>query len=124
MLHVNFYLFPGFESDSAVDKKKEPTSFIMSQNNPFHSGSLVTYWSDDNSLWNPHLITPDPLVETPHTFTAYLDDTSIETECEVVDDSGDNSDGSATDILQPLPRPGIELANVEADMRTDDDVFF
>lgn len=105
---------------------------MLSQTHPFHPThphSLITYWSDDNSLWNPHLITPDPLMETAAgTFaTTYLDDTSIETECEIVEeDSGDESEGCGTSEMlhQSLPKPDVELAEVEPAIQVDDDVFF
>lgn len=97
----------------------------MPQSNPFNSPSLMTYcWGDDNSLWNPDIITPDPLMETANSFTAYLDTTSIETECEIRDSDDNNSSSSTKKMLEILPEPDIELANVEAAIQVDDDVFF
>ena len=45
-----------------------------------------------------------------------------------MDDSGDESEGDendAEDIIQTMPKPDLELADVEAAMHgDDDDVFF
>lgn len=44
---------------------------IITQPNPFLASSL-SYWADDNSLWNPNLISPispDPLMESTSSFS-------------------------------------------------------
>lgn len=44
---------------------------IITQPNPFMASSL-SYWADDNSLWNPNLISPispDPLMESTSSFS-------------------------------------------------------
>ena len=112
-------LCKGFESDTATDKRRDSSSYSK-QTTPFHSSALVTYWGDDNNtLWNPNLITPDPLMEptTSSSFsTTYLKDSAIEAEYEghdSTDDSG-NTEGFT----------GIPKANVEAAIPVDDDVFY
>lgn len=44
---------------------------IITQPNPFLASSL-SFWADDNSLWNPNLISPispDPLMDSTSSFS-------------------------------------------------------
>ena len=112
----------GFESDTAAEKRRDSSSYLMQQTNPY-SSSLVTYWGDDNhTLWNPNIIAPDPLIETTVTTsfsTTYLKDSAVETEYEVQDSADDSGN---TESLVGIPEATI--ANVEAAIPVDDDVFF
>ena len=50
--------------------------FVGDSSNTFSSSSLI-YWADDNSLWNPNLITPEPLMESTGSFSEpYLQQTA------------------------------------------------
>ena len=130
--HVRTYTHThniGFESDTTNDKRKDSTSLIPSQTaQPFNSQQplALSYWADDsnNSLWNPNLITPDPLMETnDRSFSVtYLEDTAKEAEYEMRD--SDNS--STKDVLDMLPETSIDLTitSVEPAIPADDDVFF
>lgn len=95
---------------------------------PFNSQqslAMSSYWADDsNSLWNPNLITPDPLMETnDRSFSVtYLEDTAKEAEYEM----GDSDNSSTKDMLDMLPETSIDLSitSVEPAIPADDDVFF
>ncbi len=96
----------------------------MQPNTPFPSSSLVTYWGDDNnSLWNPNIITPDPLIDTTATTsfsTTYLKDSAIEAEYEIRDSADDSGN---TEGLMGIPKV-TTIANVQAAIPVDDDVFY
>ena len=50
--------------------------FVGDSKNTFSTSSLV-YWADDNSLWNPNLITPEPILESTCSFSEpYLQQTA------------------------------------------------
>lgn len=41
------------------------------------TSNSMSYWVDDNSLWNPNLITPDPLINSTGSFSEpYLQQTT------------------------------------------------
>lgn len=84
----------------------------------------MTYWAEDHSLWNPNIITPDPLMETPTSSfsVTYLEDSSSSraTGYEMRTDS-DESPKSTLDTM--TPKPDIDLT-VEPAIQVDDDVFF
>lgn len=115
-------MLAGFESDTAGERRKDPVSIL--QANPFPSTSLVTYWgTEDNRLWNPNLITPDPLIpDTSGSFSStYLEDGSRGSGYGLKD--AEERCHSAKTSLDVLPEPGMELT-VEATIQVDDDVFF
>lgn len=67
--------YAGFESSDSGETAQQDRSFsemkIITQPNPFMASSL-SYWADDNSLWNPNLISPispDPLMESTSSFS-------------------------------------------------------
>lgn len=129
------YKLAGFESDSTSERRKDSASFFtlhhhhITSNNPFNASStLITYWDDENSLWNPNLITPDPsLMESPSTFSSpYLDDSSTTLDYEVKAHGSSSCGRSGKGVMDILPGSGLELniANVEAAIQVDDDVFY
>ena len=67
--------YAGFESSDSGETVQQDGSFsemkIIVQPNPFLASSL-SYWADDNSLWNPNLISPispDPLMDSTSSFS-------------------------------------------------------
>ena len=72
---LQFYMHAGFESSDSGETVQQDRSFsemkIIAQPNPFLASSL-SYWADDNSLWNPNLISPispDPLMDSTSSFS-------------------------------------------------------
>ena len=122
----------GFESDT--DKRKDCIPLLLQQagypNHP-SMAMMPPYWADDHSLWNPNIITPDPLMETQaaNSFSiTYLQDSSRETEYEMQQQQQQHSSESPSDVSHHvMPNPGIDLSlsSVEpAIPAADDDVFF
>ena len=69
------WCYAGFESSDSGEAVQHDHSLsemkIIAQPNPFIASSL-TYWADDNSLWNPNLISPispDPLMDSTSSFS-------------------------------------------------------
>lgn len=107
----NEQMKPHYTLHTEIDSTIRPTK-ILTQPNAFSSSSL-TYWADDNSLWNPNLITPNPLVDSTSSFSEpYLRQSSVM---------------GYTDVSPVKGFPVIEDMNntVIVDIETaDDDVFF
>lgn len=89
----------------------------------------MTYWADDHSLWNPNLITPDPLMQNPAASSfaiTYLEDNSREPQYAEEEEEEQVSDDSQKSMLDILPQTGMGLgiSSVDPTIQVDDDVFF
>jgi hypothetical protein len=122
------YFAIGFESDG--DKRKDSTSLIGPQPATIPSRqqlAMMTYWADDHSLWNPNVITPDPLMETPtssFSITYLEDNPSRAAEYNTRENPDEESPNSTLDSIT-MTNPDLNLSIPEAEPAIqDDDVFF
>ncbi len=82
----------------------------------------LSYWIDDNSLWNPNLITPDPLIDSTGSFSEpYLQQTTqvklvYDVRPDVKDITFSNSDDGFIQLQDSHCAYILDSAN-------DDDVF-
>ena len=106
-------MHPHYTLHTDVDSTMLFPTKILTQPNPFNSSSL-TYWVDDNSLWNPNLITPDPLMDSTSSFSEpYLRESSVMSSADVSPVKG----------FYPVENTydGTHVVDIDT---ADDDVFF
>ena len=114
----------GFESSDSGDTVKDQSFSemkIITQPNPYMANSL-TYWADDNSLWNPNLISPispDPLMDSTSSFSEpYLQQSTRDALYEDISPVKPIHNRGSSLLLDTTP---IQL---DLDVLGEDDVFF
>ena len=105
--------YAGFESSDTGDTVK-----IISQLNP----NSLHYWADDNSLWNPNLISPispDPLMDSTSSFSEpYLQQSTKDALYEDISPVKPIHNRGSSLLLDTTP---IQL---DLDVLGEDNVFF
>ena len=116
--------YAGFESSDSGETLQHDHSFsemkIITQPNPFIASSL-TYWADDNSLWNPNLISPispDPLMDSTSSFSEpYLQQSTRDALYEDISPVKPIHNRGSSLLLDTTP------LQLELDTLDEDDVF-